>query len=309
MEKGNKDMNRLWWMASAVVLLFVALAVGPVAANYNVTPYPFNNHTYIPMANPPIRFDSTYLGDPYYYVNLTKPTGGLNALHITNNTADFKGFCDQTNALSGTFYVSDTGGKGGEDDIVLLIAVNSTFPTDISNFSINIKERGYYWIPTSTGSPNQTVVYKDPSIDVTLNADNYLENNSVDLFQKWKFAPTANYPVYCGQAMGSDSPLFKFIVVDNKIGTINGTWYNAKYDPDLSYNNGMTKIEYNILSAPSANVTIAFNVYAANNQTSLGKESLAPGINWLNMVYSYDQRTDGLIMPNSSGWLVIPPSE
>jgi len=33
MAKENKDMNRLWWMASAVVLLFVAAAVVPVAAD------------------------------------------------------------------------------------------------------------------------------------------------------------------------------------------------------------------------------------------------------------------------------------
>ncbi|AGB02811.1 hypothetical protein Metfor_1788 [Methanoregula formicica SMSP] len=32
--KKQEHMNRQWWMASAVVLLFVALAVAPVAADY-----------------------------------------------------------------------------------------------------------------------------------------------------------------------------------------------------------------------------------------------------------------------------------
>ncbi|MCK9632153.1 MAG: hypothetical protein M0R30_10980 [Methanoregula sp.] len=310
MAKGKEHNNRLWWMASAVVLLFVALAVAPVAASnviYTNTAHN-NNHTYIPMANPPIQYSSTYLGDPYYYVNLTNTTGGLNAIHITNDISDQVGACYESpdTPNPGTFYVSDTGGRGGQQDIILLIAINSTNVTDITNFNVDVKEHGYRWlISPKSGSPPDypNITYVSPSIDVTLNADNYLENDSVDLFQKWKFAPTADYPVYCGQDMGSTSKLFKFLAVDNKVGTINGTWYNLTYPtaPTLT-NNGMTKIEYNITSGPSSNATIAFNVYAYNNQTLPQKVggSLPPAINWLNRVRTYDDPDDGTY----SGWKV-----
>jgi hypothetical protein len=310
MAKGKEHNNRLWWMASVAVLLFVALAVGPVAA-YDVIPYPLNNHTYIPMANPPIKYDSTYLGDPYYYVNLTNTTGGMNAIHIADSyaPANAKGAC-YTGNLNGTFYVTDTGGKGGEDDIILLIGVNSIYndTEEIDSISINITASGYTWTPNSSGSPPSSVNYEIPLSAKPFNVGNYLENATYgdpDLYQGWKFAPTADYPIYCGQDM-SASKNFKLIAVDTKVGTINGTWYNETYDPDVALeNNGFTKITYNITNPEeglSSGSIIAFNVYAYNNKTITQKkgDSLPPAINWLNLVKTSAQSS----WTNASGWMI-----
>lgn len=307
-------MNRLWWMAAAVVLLFVALAVTPVAA-YNViytNTAHNNNHTYVPMANPLIKYDSTYLGDPYYYVNLTNPTGGMNALHIADSDApdNAKGACyAKTSAdLNGTFYVTDTGGKGGQDNIILLIAVNSNnnSTTEIDSVSINISASGYTWTPISSGSPPSTVNYETPLSAKLFTSADFLENNTYglpDLYQKWKFAPTADYPIYCGQNM-SEGKYFKLWAIDTKVGTINGTWWNVTQKRALLPYNNATKITYNITKGSLSNDSIiAFNAYAYNNKTISQKDgsSLPPAINWLNRVYYLDELIDPELC---SGWKV-----
>ncbi len=106
--------NRLWAMAALAVVLFVALAAMPVAAQNYVIPYPQNNQTYVPVANAGgARFPSTPYGNAYYYINLTNtsPSAGARALHITNSPAT-DNFAGQDTSISGgsntgTFYISD----------------------------------------------------------------------------------------------------------------------------------------------------------------------------------------------------------
>jgi len=308
MKREQEHMNRLWVMAAAVVLLFVALAVAPVAASnviYTNTAHN-NNHTYIPMANPPIKYDSTYLGDPYYYVNLTNTTGGMNAIHIadSNDPSNVNGAC-YNGDMSGTFYVTDTGGKGGEDNVILLIAVNSTDSATLSGFKINITASGYTWSPDSSGSPPSTVNYNTPLNAQPFDSTHFLENTTggttLDLSQNWKFAPTDNYPIYCGQDMSIDQN-FKLIAIDTKVGTINGTWWTVtKGRSVLAYENA-TKITYEITSTPADYSIIAFNAYAYNNQTLPQKVggSLPPAINWLNRVNTSAQG----VWTNVSVWKV-----
>ena len=305
MKREQERMNRLWWMASAVVLLFVALAVAPVAAsNVIYTDGTYNNHTYIPMANPPIKYDSTYLGDPYYYVNLTNTTGGLNALHIANSDApsNAKGAC-YTGSTSGEFYVTDTGGRGGQDNIVLLIAINSydEESDQIDATTVTITASGYNWTPISTGSPPEEVVYGTSLNAQQFTSADFLENDSVDLFQEWKFAPTDNYPIFCGQDV-SLGEKFKLIAIDTKLGTINGTWWNVTQGRPLLAHENATKITYTITTPEEGGLAegsiIAFNVYAYNDQSLPQKVggSLPPAINWLNAVKSGN--------PSPSGWKI-----
>lgn len=285
-------------MAAVAVVLFVALVVMPVAASA----WPDYHDTDVYVTNPPPRFPSIFSGSPYSYFNMTNASGSLNAIHITNSNTNYKGTCYFKNTLSDTFYVSDTGGRGGQDNIILLVAVNSTNSTDLSNFSIRIKEYGYNWTPVAGGSPPAyaSITYWDPSIDVTLGSSDYLNYSDENVQQKWKFAPTANFPIYCGQDMTTSDPnLFKMFLVDNRVGTINGTWYNNTYPTAPALNdNGMTKIEYQILSAPSSSAKIAFNVYAYTDQAAQGAESY----NWLNNVNTSAQASS----TSYSGWLVRP---
>jgi hypothetical protein len=234
----------------------------------------------------------------------------MNAIHIANSyaPANAKGACyEKTSAdLNGTFYVTDTGGKGGQDDIVLLIAVNSADLGDpesqIDSVSINITASGYYWTPSSSGSPTSPATYDTPLSAKLFTSADYLKDSSGDLFQEWKFAPTYDYPVYCDQVMGGNASLFKFIAVDTKVGTINQTWWDAKYSP-LAYEYP-TKITYNITKGSlTTGSIIAFNAHAYNNQTLPQKVggSLPPAINWLNRVYYSGDSIDPDLC---SGWKI-----
>ncbi len=49
-----------------------------------------------------------------------------------------------TTNQSGTFYFSDTGGRGWNDNGILMIAINGTIP---DNFWIHITASGYQWTP------------------------------------------------------------------------------------------------------------------------------------------------------------------
>ena len=75
-----------------------------------------------------------------YYIKFNDPGGGVNALHITTDPNTPAGQVTYTEDQSGVFYVSDTGGRGFEDDAVLMVAVSGTIPDD---FELQIKSSGY----------------------------------------------------------------------------------------------------------------------------------------------------------------------
>ncbi|MCK9630648.1 MAG: hypothetical protein M0R30_03300 [Methanoregula sp.] len=281
-------MNRLWWMASAVVLLFVAAAVVPVAA----VEWPSNNKTFIPVND--IRFDNFSDGTYYFNLSIMTTDASAKAIHITDSPTNFPGgVYTKTTVGPDTFYVSDTGGRGGQDDIILMVAINSTNQTDINNFGINITTNGYQWIPQSGGIPDEVdpeADYVNPLNAKPYNSGHYLTGS--DIQQDWKFAPQTDYPIYNGQIMSSEQK-FKMILIDTKVGTINGTWYNETYTPQALENNGFTKITYEITSNPSSDALIAFNVYAWNEQAAQAPNA----VNWINKVLS----TSGTA---PSGWKV-----
>jgi hypothetical protein len=70
-------------------------------------------------------------GDGTYRILFLKAGGGLNALHITTSGASYKrwdtGQVTFTDDQSGIFYVSDTGGTG-ISDVILMLAVDGTVP-------------------------------------------------------------------------------------------------------------------------------------------------------------------------------------
>ncbi|MFA6364562.1 MAG: PKD domain-containing protein, partial [Methanoregula sp.] len=61
-----------------------------------------------------------------YYINPNG--GGLNAVHITTDPAVNAGQVTVTPNTAGTFYLTDSGGRGYQDEAVLLLAVNGTIP-------------------------------------------------------------------------------------------------------------------------------------------------------------------------------------
>jgi hypothetical protein len=279
----------MWWMAISVILLFVAIAVLPVAAE---TTFPSYQDINITTENG-IRFNN--YNDGTYFFKLEG--GGLNALHITNDPINAtRGQVTKTTSINSHFWLSDTGGRGFDDDGILFICVNGTPP---ENFNVRITSSGYNWTPT--GALNQlpaigAIAYNASAVNnVTFTAANFTKLGSNTVVQKWKPATLENYPILSGQYMGdSVNNNFKFIPVDLKVGII-GTNANSTYNGTL-IDHGALRVDYTIENLGSS--FVAFNAYAYTNQSNQGQ-----GVSWLNAV---NTSTDGPGTDTYSGWLVTP---
>ena len=79
--------------------------------------------------------------------------GGLNELHITNDLDVPLGQITTSNDQSGTFYITNTGGRGFDNDIILLASVQGPIPDD---FALHIKSSGYNWTPAPSGNSKRS---------------------------------------------------------------------------------------------------------------------------------------------------------
>ena len=92
--------------------------------------------------------------------------GGTNQLHITTDPIFYGGGQVTTsNSQSGVFYITTTGGRGSNDNLILLVAVKGPIP---NNFALNIVSSGYVWTPGSAndddyvnGALNETFTSAD----------------------------------------------------------------------------------------------------------------------------------------------------
>jgi PKD repeat protein len=110
--------------------------------------------------------------------------GGLNAVHIAQGTSGF-GEITSTNSMTGTFYVTETGGRGYHDAIYLCVAVNGTIPDD---FRIHIKADGYTWTLIRHPTPNRQQRISSMSIRPSMNGSTRTISSTVrrsgDLLQE-----------------------------------------------------------------------------------------------------------------------------
>jgi hypothetical protein len=286
MNERNMHMNKKWWIAICGILLFVATGVLPVAASV----LPDYHNIFIQPANG-ARFND-YSNNTYFF----KLGGsGLNALHITNDPKNAtSGQVTTTTTTSGSFWITDTGGRGYSDDAVLLIAVNgSVTPT----LRVYITSRGYTWTPTGSGdAPAEgTITYNTAAVNnAEFNSSHVLLYSGSQVKQTWKPSTSVTYPIYSGE----DTSLtllnnFRLIPVDLKVGVL-GTGLNASYYQNLT-DWGAVRVDYTIANLQS-NSNVAFNAYAYTNQSNQGR-----GISWTNKVNAAGQSTSG-----ASGWRVIP---
>ncbi|MDD4454666.1 MAG: PKD domain-containing protein, partial [Candidatus Methanomethylophilaceae archaeon] len=225
-----------------------------------------------------IRWD--YTENSTYYIN--KNGGGLNAVHISTDPAVGAGQVTVSENQTGTFYVTDTGGRGYQDEVVLLLAVNGTIPDD---FSIRIKTSGYTWTPNSTGNtapPTGAYTYQPTALDETFTKDDFTYGP-----QDWK--PSGSdvwYPIFYGQDSNDPVNRFQLAFIDTRAGLL-----GDKHPDNASLTDkGAVKVEYQFTNLSGH---AAFSLYAWNNGTSHGQ-----GMGWTNRLSG-----DG-----SSGYTVIPPS-
>jgi PKD repeat protein len=253
-----------------VILTFLAVCTAAGA------PLPGYNNIFINVANDA---GATYdaFGNDTYNIRFEGIDRGLNALHISTDPAVNFGQVTLTDEMSGTFYATDSGGKGYEDEILLMVAVNGTIPDD---FSLRITSDGYTWTPNPVSNmapPLDTVTYLPVALDETFTKADFIYGP-----QTWK--PTGNeveYPIYFGQDLGDAGNTFQLMFVDLNAGVLRP---NASLE-----NQGAVRIRYTFENLESF---AAFNVYAYCKNSNNGDDMIA----WSN----------ALVLPKTvSGYSVV----
>jgi hypothetical protein len=217
------------------------------------------NHIFVTVANDAgPKYNS--FGNGTYYINFEGETRGQNALHISTSPQEPYGQVTVTRNQSGTFYVTDTGGKSYEDEVILLIAVNGTIP---ENFRLHVSSDGYTWVPNtiSNRAPDKnTVQYVTDAVDETFTAADFIYGP-----QSWKPCGGPGYPLYDGQDPADTTNTFRLMFVDLNVGVL-GT--NAT---ELQ-NRGGVKVRYAIENPGTAAV---FNAYSFCNLSNNGETMIA----------------------------------
>ena len=205
-----------------------------------------------------------------YYMQDLGSGGGLNAVHVSANSTSGANYGQYTitSNQSGVFYVTDTGGRGYQDDVILMIAVNGTIPDD---FAVHIKASGYTWTPTDardTAPDISSVTYQAVTIDKTFYKSDFIYGP-----QNWKLAggDTA-YPIFYGEDMNDSSNMFYILFVDLHAGLLGSNYPGG----NTFINYGNVKVNYSFDNLYSL---AAFNVYSWNANTTHGQ-----GMGWTNSI-------------------------
>lgn len=249
----------------------------------NTTTIPNNNHVYINVSNDEgVKFNvdyDYYLNNPTYSQGGSNGTyyikaegGGLNQLHICNNnsTGAMYGQIIVNNTTSGSqsgvFYVTTTGGRGLNDDIILLLSVKG--PID-DNFKVTIVSSGYTWTISTFGAV-QPPLPTNPQYTVGAVNETFTKSDFRYGPQTQRPAPSGWQPLYSGQNTSDNSTAEYLMFIDLYVGNLRSGLAQAPID------NGAIKVEYTLNNMYS---TASFNAYAWTGASFQGT-----GINWCNPI-------------------------
>lgn len=249
-------------MPVAVILLLAAICVSPAVAD----PLTQTRHIFINVANDAgVKFDldGPVFSGPSNTYYIKADGGGLNQLHVTTDPSNTYGQVTTTADQSGTFYLTTTGGRGYNDEILLLVSVQDPIPDD---FAVHIKSSGYAWTPSASGLGSD-ITYVTGGVDETFTKADFIYGP-----QTWKPGPGDIYvpslPLYFGQDMADSTTNSYLMFVDLNVANKNSG------DND----GGAVKVEY---SFTNLDTSAAFNVYG----WTLGGNN-GQGISWTNRVTS-----------------------
>ncbi len=242
-------------VAHALLLCFT----GPAFAA--PTPLPSNRNIDIQVSNDA---GALYGDTPTTYF-LNAPGGGLNQLHITTDSSS-AGVTGQvttssiaTSTASGTFWVSTTGGRGYNDDIILAVSVQGPVS---NNFGLTIKSSGYRWTPSAAGVVNP--IYKVGAVNETFTKSDFLYGP-----QTAKPGPGSGFvlPFYSGQNINDPNTAQFFMFIDLDVGN----------DVDRTgIDSSDAKVEFDLSGIDDT--TVAFNAYAYALFANVADNA----INWTN---------------------------
>jgi len=274
-----------------VILFFVALTLcGSASADsvsettissqsdMNTTDLPSNRHIFINVSNyegAKYNNDSVYYAGPNGTYYILAEGGGLNQLHITNSTANAYGQVNVINATStsssGVFYITTTGGRGYNDDIILLLSVKGPISDD---FSVTIISSGYNWTLTGAAPTTDAINYVNGAVNETFTKSDFQYGPHV-----YKPGPGTlgvwSLPLYYGQNTSDPSTAEYLMFIDLYVGNIR----------TAAIDNGAVKVEYTF---NNLNTKASFNSYA---WTVGGKDG--EGISWTNKVILGDAQSSG----------------
>ena len=150
---------------------------------------PGYNDIYVKTANAPA-YDKQANGT--YYIGTCENGGGLSDLHISNGANSPDGSTYLTASRTGEFYVTYTGDRGFQDDIILMLAVNGTVPDD---FSLDMSASGNKWTPSDTGEKPESIA--SSSINRAFAKADFTYG-----LQDWKpAAGNPDYPMFPGRCI------------------------------------------------------------------------------------------------------------
>lgn len=247
-------------MKKAIFFLALLCAAGLCmgnAAYAGLLPY---DNTFIHVANDngtKYNYDVTNLGAPAgtYYVKLTSSGKGLNAINLTTDLSNNVGGqvitqSTTTGSASGAFYITNTGGQGSFDDIILMVAVSGTIS---NNFQMNITSSGYTFTPGDT----TTATYVTDAVNETFTKADFIYGP-----QTYRLSSLSDYPFYNGQDTSDPSTASYLMFVDLCVGTLSGA-------------NGPVSLTYSVSGLDTQ--VLAFDAYAWTGNSAQGE-----GINWTN---------------------------
>jgi large repetitive protein len=251
-------------MPLLVIVLLVAIGVSPAMA----APLTNNRHVFINVANDAgvkYNLDGATFGGPANTYYMKCDGGGLNQLKVTNDPAVPGGQFTTSSAQSGTFWIATTGGRGYNDEVILLISVQDPVPDD---FAVHIKSSGETWTPSS--SYPSSPVYVTGAVDETFTKADFIYGA-----QTWKPGPgtlgVPSLPLWFGQDITDASTNSYLMFVDLNAGNKNAG----------SIDGGAVKVEY---SFTNLDTSAAFNAYAWTLASNQGQ-----GISWTNNPFSPTQ--------------------
>jgi hypothetical protein len=293
-----------------ILAIAVAMALSSFAsaAFADIAPMENNRYVFIPVANESgVKYNYDYpyyasLPDSSYYTALPGAAdntyflkadgGGLNEMHIASSSSlafgDITNLTSQTTSPSGSFYITNTGGRGFDDNLIVLLSVTGT----VSNsFSANIKSSGYSWsIPP--GGTYQPTTPTDAEYVSGIN-ETFTKADFQYGPQTMKPGPGAlglwSLPFYYGQDVSDSSTASYLMFIDLYVGNIK--------DGGLPFmdEHGAAKVEFS-LSGLTPGSTVAFNAYGWCSAANQGE-----GISWTN-------RTNGTDFSSSSYSITVDPN-
>ena len=254
----------------------------------NTTDLPSNRHIFINVSNDGgVKYnnDSVYYVGPNGTYYIKADGGGLNELHVSNSSDTTYAYGQVTvvNSTSvspsGVFYLTNTGGRGFTDDIILLLSVKGPIS---DNFSVTIISNGYTWtLPAVAGAyqpSNPTDYHYITGVNETFTKSDFQYGPQI-----YKPGPgtlgTWSLPLYYGQNTSDSSTEEYLMFIDLYVGNIKSTAISGLID------NGAVKVQYVF---NNLNTTASFNMYGWTLAAHQDE-----GISWTNKVALGDPQSSG----------------